>query len=83
MAVAVCGTPPIRCECLDHAIVLSERHLQRILTSYMAYYHDWRTHLSLDMDCPEPRPVQPSTLGPVRAVAGVGGLHHHYERWAA
>jgi len=73
----------IRRECLDYVMVLSERHLQRILTSYLAYYHDWRTHLSLDMDCPEPRPAQPPTLGPVRAVPEVGGLHHHYERWAA
>jgi putative transposase len=73
----------IRRECLDHVMVLSERHLHRILTSYLAYYHHWRTHLSLEMDCPEPRPIQPSTLGPVRAVPEVGGLHHHYERWAA
>ena len=73
----------IRRECLDHVMVLGERHFHRILTSYVAYYHHWRTHLSLEMDCPEPRPVQPSALGPVRAVCEVGGLHHHYERYAA
>jgi transposase InsO family protein len=73
----------IRRECLDHVIVLGERHLNRLLTSYLAYYHHWRTHLSLEMDCPEPRPIQPCSLGPVHAVLEVGGLHHHYERWAA
>ncbi len=38
----------IRRECLDHFIVLSERHLRRILTSYFAYYHESRAHLSLE-----------------------------------
>jgi hypothetical protein len=73
----------IRRECLDHVIVLSERHLKRTLISYFAYYHRWRTHLSLEMDCPEPRAVQPPECGEVIEVAEVGGLHHHYERLAA
>ena len=73
----------IRRECLDHIIVLSERHLRRILASYLAYYHGWRTHLALAMDCPDPRPVQSPALGPVTAVPEVGGLHHHYERRVA
>ncbi len=29
----------IRRECLDHVIVLHEQHLQRLLSSYVAYYH--------------------------------------------
>jgi putative transposase len=66
----------IRRECLDHIMVFGERHLNRILRSYVAYYHHWRTHLSLEMGCPEPRPIQPSTLGPVRTVLEVGSLHH-------
>lgn len=73
----------IRRECLDHVVVLHERHLQRILTSYFAYYHRWRTHLSLAMDCPEPRPVHAPDHGRVIAIPEVGGLHHHYERMAA
>ena len=36
----------IRRECLDHVIVLNERHLRRILASYADYYHGSRTHLS-------------------------------------
>jgi len=73
----------IRREVLDHMIILNERHLERMLNAYFAYYHCWRTHLSLAMDCPEPRPVQPPDLGEVIAVPEVGGLHHHYERQAA
>jgi putative transposase len=73
----------IRRECLDHVIVLRERHLQRLLTSYCAYYHRWRTHLSLAMDCPLSRPVEPPEVGEVIAIPAGGGLHHHYGRYAA
>ena len=73
----------IRRECLDHIIVLSERHLRRVLASYMAYYHGARTHLSLGKDSPTPRRVQAPTEGCVVAFAEVGGLHHRYERRAA
>jgi len=73
----------IRRECLDHVLVLHERHLQRILVGYFAYYHRWRTHLSLTMDCPVSRPVEPPEAGAVTALPEVGGLHHHYARQAA
>ena len=73
----------IRRECLDHVIVLHEQHLQRLLSSYFAYYHRWRTHLSLTMDCPVSRPVEPPEIGEVIALPAVGGLHHHYTRQAA
>jgi len=68
---------------LDHVIVLNDRHLKRILIRYFAYYHRWRTHLSLEMDSPESRTVQPPALGKVVQFPEVGGLHHHYERLAA
>jgi putative transposase len=73
----------IRRECLDHVVVLHERHLTRILASYFAYYYYWRTHVSLAMDCPEPHPALAAARGRVSAVPEVGGLHHHYERIAA
>jgi putative transposase len=73
----------IRRECLNEVIVLNERHLRRVLQSYMDYYHDWRTHRSLEMDAPEPRAIQLPAVGPVRKLPEVGGLHHHYERIAA
>jgi transposase InsO family protein len=38
----------LRRECLDHAVVLGEAHLRRIVRSYVAFYHWARTHLTLD-----------------------------------
>ena len=74
----------IRRECLDHVIIVSERHLRRVLSSYFQYHHEARTHLSLNKDCPRPRPVQlPSTGNNIIAFPEVGGLHHRYERRAA
>jgi putative transposase len=73
----------IRRDALDHVIVLNERHLRRVLQSYIDYYHHWRTHRSLDMNAPETRPVQPPEVGSIRKLPEVGGLHHHYERQAA
>jgi putative transposase len=72
----------IRRECLDHVIVFNEAHLIRILTSYLAYYHEARTHLSLDRNAPLPRKVEPPSHGRVIAVPHVGGLHHRYTRAA-
>jgi putative transposase len=71
----------IRRDCLDHLIVLDESSLRRILRRYFDYYHESRTHLSLDKDAPIPRPVQP--VGRIVAIQQLGGLHHRYERRAA
>ncbi len=73
----------IRRECLHHVIVVNETGLSRVLSRYLAYYHDSRTHLSLTKDSPEPRPIAPPTIGPVVAIPQVGGLHHRYDRRAA
>jgi transposase InsO family protein len=73
----------IRRECLDHVIVFNEKHLLRVLRSYFRYYHESRTHLGLEKDCPKPRPVEPIDLGPVNSEPMVGGLHHRYYRQAA
>jgi putative transposase len=73
----------LRHECLDHLIVWNERALRRHLQRYLAYYHEWRTHLSLDKDAPVHRAAQPPPCGTIVAVPHVGGLHHHYERRAA
>ncbi len=73
----------IRRECLDHVIVLNEIHLRRVLESYRDYYHESRTHLSLEKDCPEPRAIQSSGSAKIIAFPQIGGLHHRYERLAA
>jgi transposase InsO family protein len=73
----------IRRECLDHLIVLNERHLNRILRSYADYYNQHRTHLSLDKNTPIPQPANKNTTGKIVAFPEVGGLHHRYERTAS
>ena len=73
----------IRRECLDHVIVFGENHLRRILGEYVNYYNQSRTHLLLEVDSPESRPVQTPEQGRVAAMPQVDGLHHHYERRAA
>jgi putative transposase len=73
----------VRRECLDHVVVLGDRHLRRILTAYFAYYHRARTHLSLDKDAPDVRPVHGPAAGRVIPLREVGGLHHRYVRQAA
>jgi putative transposase len=73
----------LRRECLDHVVVLNETHLRRLLSQYLIYYHRARTHLSLDKDAPEPRPVECLDQGRIVETPMVGGLHHRYTRQAA
>jgi len=72
----------IRRECLDRVIVLNEEHLRRILDTYFDYYHNSRTHLSLDRNAPIEREVDPPSKGKVISIPQVGGLHHQYKRVA-
>jgi putative transposase len=73
----------IRRECLEHVLVLSDRHLRRILARYFAYYHRARTRLALDKDAPNIRTVELPEAGRIVDIAEVGGLHHRYMRRAA
>src|SRR3989442_2245276 len=73
----------IRRECLDHVIVLNQAHLRRVLTIYSRYYHRSRTHLGLEKDAPDSRPISAPSTAAIIAIPEVGGLHHRYERQAA
>src|SRR5258708_339859 len=73
----------IRRECLTHVLVLGEGHLRRILARYFSYYHRARTHLALDKDAPDVRPVELPEAGRIMEIPEVGGLHHRYVRQAA
>jgi transposase InsO family protein len=63
----------LRRECLNHVIVLNERHLRRIVSAYLAYYHQARPHLSLDCNAPVPRQVESRAQGRVVSEPMVGG----------
>jgi len=71
----------IRRDLLDHVIVLDEPHLERLLRSYLDYYHRSRNHLAMGKDPPEHRAVERS--GKIVALPQLGGLHHRYTRLAA
>jgi transposase InsO family protein len=68
----------IRRECVDHIIVVGERHLRHVLLSYMNYCNEARTHLSLHKDAPISR--APETVGRILCRPILGGLHHQYTR---
>jgi hypothetical protein len=58
--------------------VLNERHLKRLMSSYLDHYHPWRTHQSLDKDAPDGRPVRAAESCKVVELPAVHGLHHVY-----
>ena len=68
----------VRRECVDHVVVLGERHLRHLLLSYKTYYNETRTHLSLNKDAPSRRAVQ--ATGRILCLPILGGLHHQYGR---
>src|SRR3989442_1380923 len=72
-----------RRECLNHVLVLGERHLRRTLARYFAYYHRARTHLSLDKDAPHGRPIERPELGRVIPIRELRRIQHRYVRQAA
>jgi putative transposase len=76
----------LRTECLDHVLVLHERHLERVLREYVAYYNTARPHRSLGLVPPLPGapPPRASNAPPGRIVARpvLGGLHHVYQHAA-
>jgi transposase InsO family protein len=94
LANAICerlvGT--LRRECLDHVLVFSERHAERILREYVrpvvpdrtkaaAYYHG-RPHRSLRTQPPAGArwlaPGRPVTSRELTATPVLGGLRHRY-----
>ncbi len=70
----------LRREMLNYVVVLSSRHLCRLVLQYAAYYHDDRSHLGLEKDTPHGRPIQrpDDSRSKVVALPRLGGLHHRY-----
>ena len=62
----------VRRECLDRMLIFGEAHLRQILSSYVAYYNQVRTHLALGKDTPLGRTVQQS--GVIVAIPILSGL---------
>ena len=69
-----------RRDLLDHVIILNERHLKRLMSSYLLYYHEDRTHLGLVKDTPTGRPTEIHSVRErmIQPFPRLGGLHHCY-----
>jgi putative transposase len=70
-----------RRDLLDHIIALNERHLKRLLADHIDYDHDDPTHLGLGKGTPYGRILSVAS-GRILSHAGLGGLHHRYDRAA-
>ena len=68
-----------RRDLLDHVIVLNERHLKRLISEYVRYYHDDRTHLALAKRTPAGRLAGTDAGCNVESMPRLGGLHHRYD----
>ena len=70
----------IRRECLDHVLVLGERHVRHLLVNYQAYYNGVRTlrstkmHRSADQRRPSAR--SPQSHGSAASIASTLGWHN-------
>jgi putative transposase len=70
-----------RRDLLDHVIAVNGSHLKRLLSEYVRYYHEDRTHLGLRKGTPEYR-IRSTASGRVLSQDRLGGLHHRYVRAA-
>lgn len=70
-----------RRDLLDHVIALNERHLKRLLSEYVRYHHEDRTHLGLAKQTPAGR-TPSAASGRFVSHRRRGGLHHRYDRAA-
>jgi putative transposase len=70
-----------RRDLLDHTVALNERHLKRLLSEYVRYHHEDRTHLGLEKGTPDGR-IRSAASGRVLSQERLGGLHHRYNRAA-
>ncbi|HWE60504.1 MAG TPA: integrase core domain-containing protein [Chloroflexota bacterium] len=69
-------------ECLDHLLILNERHLQRVLSEYVTFYNERRPHQALGQQCPIPLARGPGS-GPIHRHEVLGGIIHDYGRQPA
>jgi len=74
----------LRTECLDHFVVVGEKHLRHIVSEFLTHYNSERPHQRVG-NIPlsdEPRILKfPS--GRIRCRKRLGGLLKHYHRSAA
>jgi transposase InsO family protein len=70
----------LRRECLDHVIVVNDRHFDRVVREYAGFYNEARPHQALRQQTPV-LAARPSG-GKIVTFPVLGGLHHDYRRAA-
>jgi putative transposase len=70
----------VRRECLDFFLILSERHLHRVMKDYQAYFNDARPHQGIEqcIPCQPEQQNGPSLGGNVISHPVLSSLHHDY-----
>ena len=77
----------VKRECLDHFLVLGERHLRHLISEYVVHYHEERPHQGIGNRPPQQDRATPEiaslSLDEIVCRERLGGLLKHYERRAA
>jgi putative transposase len=70
----------VRRECLDHILVLGERHLHRVIKEYVEYFNRARSHQGIGQRIPKRLNSVPEKLGKAKIIAFpvLNELHHDY-----
>jgi putative transposase len=73
----------VRCECLDRMIIVSERHLPRVIGAYVPHFNRLRPHQGIGQRIPNPPEVaidgDAKNLQQIARYPVFGGLHHDFE----
>ncbi|NLF79082.1 MAG: transposase [Chloroflexi bacterium] len=75
----------VRRECLDHILILSEKHVRRVIHEYCAFFNQARPHQGIGQQIPSPSREVGLPEYARREIIGVpilNGLHHDYQ-WVA
>jgi len=74
----------LRRECLDHFVILNERHLHRLVKEYKAYFNCARPHQGIEqcIPCRTEQLEGPPVNARLSSQPVLNGLHHTYS-WVA
>jgi putative transposase len=72
----------VRAECLDWILIWNRRHLERVLSAYVAHHNLARPHRGIRLEVPVAPDELPRPTGPIKRVDVLGGLIHEYHRAA-
>jgi putative transposase len=70
----------VRRECLDHFLLLSERHLHRVMKEYGVYFNRARPHQGIGqrIPCQQGRGTESQMFGALISRPVLGGIYHDY-----